>query len=112
MSPAHRVLIVDDEESIRTYASRVLGRAGYETAVASGGLEALKLVDEQPRFDLLLADVVMPEMHGDELARRLLCREPDLKVLYFTGYRDTLFEARATLGKNEAFLEKPVTMNG
>jgi CheY-like chemotaxis protein len=75
-------------------------------------LWALKIAERQPRFDLLLADVVMPEMHGDELARQMLRREPDLKVLYFTEYRDQLFEKRPTLGRNEAFIAKPSTMNG
>src|SRR4029077_58892 len=109
MRATSRVLIVDDEESVRTYAQRVLHRAGYETVVAADGPSALKIAEVQPRFDLLLADVVMPEMHGDELARRMLRREPDLKVLYFTGYRDRLFEKRSTLGRNEAFIAKPST---
>ncbi len=112
MKPAPRVLIVDDEESVRTFVERVLHRAGYETAVAADGPEALRIAEAQDPFDLLLADVVMPDMHGDELARRLLRLEPDLKVLYFTGYSDQLFAERTTLGANEAFIEKPVTMNG
>jgi CheY-like chemotaxis protein len=112
MNPARRVLIVDDEESVRTLAERVLHRAGYETAVAVDGPEALRIVEGQPPFDLLLADVVMPEMHGDELARQLRGREPDLKVLYFTGYSDQLFAEGKTMGEHEAFLEKPVTANG
>ena len=106
------MLIVDDEASLRMLAERILHRAGYETAVAADGLEALKIAEAQDPFDLLLADVVMPDMHGDELARRLLRREPDLKVLYFTGYSDQLFAERTTLGANEAFIEKPVTTKG
>ena len=112
MNPAPRVLIVDDEESIRALAERVLHRAGYETAVAADGPEALRIAEAQPPFDLVLADVVMPDMHGDELARRLLRREPDLKILYFTGFSEQLFADRTTLGENEAFLEKPVTATG
>ena len=112
MKPAPRVLIVDDEESIRTFAERVLHLAGYETAVAADGPEALRIAEAQAPFDLLLADVFMPAMHGDELARRLLRLEPDLKVLYFTGYSDQLFAERTTLGANEAFIDKPVTMKG
>ena len=111
-TPAPRVLIVDDEESVRKFAERVLHLAGYETAVAADGPAALKVAEAQAPFDLLLADVVMPDMRGDELARRLVRREPDLKVLYFTGYSSQLFAERTTLRENEAFLEKPVTMNG
>src|ERR1035437_9665409 len=91
MKPAPRVLIVDDDESVRTFVERVLHRAGYETAMAADGPEALRIAETQDPFDLLLADVVMPDMHGDELARRLLRLEPDLKVLYFIGYSDQLF---------------------
>ena len=111
MKPASRVLIVDDEEAIRTFAQRVLHRAGYEIAVAGGGPEALKIAETQT-FDLLLADVVMPGMHGNELARRMLRHDPDLKVLYFTGYHDQLFAETATLGANEAFIDKPVSTQG
>src|SRR5471032_1727712 len=112
MTPAARVLIVDDEESIRMFAERVLHRAGYEIAVAGDGPEALKIAETQAPFDLLLADVVMPGMHGNELARRMLRLEPDLKVLYFTGYHDQLFAETATLGANEAFIDKPVSTQG
>jgi two-component system, cell cycle response regulator CpdR len=112
MKPAPRVLVVDDEESIRTFVERVLHLAGYETAVAADGAEALRIAEAQVPFDLLLADVVMPDMHGDELARRLLRLEPDLKVLYFTGYSDQLFAETTTLGANEAFIDKPATTKG
>ena len=66
-TPAPRVLIVDDEESIRTFAERVLHRAGYETAVAADGPEALRIAEAQAPFDLLLADVVMPDMRGGRI---------------------------------------------
>jgi two-component system cell cycle sensor histidine kinase/response regulator CckA len=57
-------------------------------------------------------DVVMPGMRGDELTRQLRRRDPDAKVLYFTGYSDQLFENRQALWEHEAFIEKPVTVNG
>ena len=107
-----RVLIVDDEESVRTFAEGALCHAGYETAVAGDGPEALRIWSDQGAFDLLLADVVMSGMPGNELARRLRSLDPDLKVLYFTGYSDRLFIDRTTLGENEAFVEKPVNMSG
>src|ERR1035437_1852222 len=112
MKPDSRVLIVDDEEPIRTFVERVLHHAGYETAVAADGPEALRIAKAQAPFHLLLTDVVMPDMHGNELARRLLSIEPDLKVLYFTGYHDQLFAETTTLGANEAFIDKPVTRQG
>jgi len=108
-----RVLVVDDEESIRGFAERALRGAGYEVVVAPDGPEALWLVEAQPRpFDLFVVDVLMPQMCGDELGRQLRQRDADVKVLYFTGYIDRLFEDRQTLWEHEAFIEKPVTVTG
>src|SRR5438132_4479485 len=108
-----RVLVVDDEMSVLAFAQRALARAGYEVVVASDGPEALRLVEAQPRpFDLFILDVVMPEMRGDELSRRLREQDPDVKVLYFTGFSKRLFEHRQKLWQHEAFLEKPVTVTG
>jgi two-component system cell cycle sensor histidine kinase/response regulator CckA len=111
-STRYRVLVVDDEEPSRRFAERVLGEAGYEIVTAPDGPEALRLVAEQPPFNLFLIDVMMPNMWGDELARRLRAVQPDTKVLYYTGFSDRLFERRGTLWENEAFVEKPVTLNG
>jgi two-component system cell cycle response regulator CpdR len=105
-----RVLVVDDEEPIRTLVERALLNAGYEVAVASDGYEALRVVSAQGRFDLLVIDLVMPEMRGDELARRLRQDDTDVKVLYFTGYGDRLAENRTVLWNRDAVLEKPATM--
>jgi CheY-like chemotaxis protein len=108
-----RVLVVDDEASVRWFTERALRGAGYEIVVASDGPEALRLVEAQRRpFDLCVVDLMMPQMRGDELARQLRQRDPDVKVLYFTGFSDRLFENRKTLWKHEAFIEKPVTVNG
>ena len=70
MDQTARVLIVDDEESVRTFAERALRLARYETVVAANGPDALKIWNDQGPIDLLLADVVMPGMHGNELARQ------------------------------------------
>lgn len=108
-----RVLVVDDEKSILAFAERALRGAGYEVVVASDGPEALRLVEAQPRpFDVFLLDVVMPRMRGDELGRRLRQQDPDVKVLYFTGFSEQLFESRQALWQHEAFIEKPVTVRG
>ena len=107
-----RVLIVDDERGVLAFAQRVLTEAGCEVVVASDGPEALRLVEERPRFDIFVVDVLMPGMHGDELARQLRQTDRDAKILYFTGYSDRLFAEHRVLGENEAFIDKPVTMNG
>jgi two-component system, cell cycle sensor histidine kinase and response regulator CckA len=107
------VLVVDDEPSVRAFAERALRDAGYEVIIASDGPEALRLVEAQDRaVDLFVVDVMMPRMRGDELAQLIRRRDPDAKVLYFTGYSDQLFESRQTLARYEAFIEKPVTANG
>jgi CheY-like chemotaxis protein len=107
------VLVVDDEASVRDFAERSLRGAGYEVQVASDGPEALAVMDAQRRsVNLFLVDLVMPLMRGDELARRIRQRDPDAKVLYFTGHSDRLFEGRQTLSHHEAFIEKPVTIAG
>lgn len=109
---APRVLVVDDEESIRTFAARGLRETGYEVAVASDGPDALAIVEQSGPFDLYLIDLVMPQMRGDELARRLRQTDPGVKILYFTGFSDRLFNEKKMLLENEAFVEKPVSLNG
>ncbi len=110
--PSRRVLVVDDEEPIRRFVDRVLRDGGYETRVAADGPTALEVAGRFEPFGLLLTDMVMPGMNGDELARRLRLQLPDLKVLYLTGFADRLFSTRNVLWENEAFVEKPVTMAG
>jgi two-component system, cell cycle sensor histidine kinase and response regulator CckA len=110
--PHARVLIVDDEAPIRVFVTRALGGAGYEVVSAADGAEALEIAERQGPFDLCVIDVLMPGIKGDELARRLRRAHPDLKILYFTGYSDRLFAETPTLAANEAFLDKPVTVDG
>jgi len=109
---APRVLVVDDEEGIRRFVERALCQCGYDVTAAANGPEALALVAHQAPFDLFVIDLIMPGMHGDELARRLRFAAPDINVLYFTGYSDALFSERSLLWEHEAFLEKPVTIRG
>ena len=107
-----RVLVVDDEAGIRLFADRVLREAGYEVVMASSGPDAVRTVEHERPFDVFVVDLMMPEMRGDELARQLWRRNPDVKVLYFTGFSDRLFDEKLTLGENEAFIDKPVTITG
>src|SRR5687768_13600214 len=84
------VLIVDDETSARDFLDLVLRDAGYVTARAMNGQEALEIAEQFGPFDLLVTDEMMPRMEGHVLAERLRAREPWLKVLYLTGYSDHL----------------------
>ena len=106
------VLIVDDEEPLRRFVERVLQQAGYRTTTAGDGPEAIEKAQTLETFDILVTDVMMPQMTGDELARRLRQTEPGLKVLYLTGYSDRLFKEKVTLWKDEAFLDKPCSVKG
>ena len=106
-----RVLVVDDEPAVRSFVERVLRDAGYEITLASDGLEALAALQQLGPFDLLLTDQMMPQMTGDELARRARLENPDLKVLYLTGFSDSLFKAKTMLWTDEAFLDKPCSVD-
>ena len=110
--PNISVLIVDDEEPVRKFVDRVLSDAGYRTTLAADGPEAIEVASKLDRLDVLLTDVMMPQMQGDELARQLRQREPSLKVLYLTGYSDRLFKDKITLWEDEAFLDKPCSVKG
>jgi CheY-like chemotaxis protein len=102
-----RVLVVDDEPQICDFAALVLRDAGYHVTTASDGPGAIEIVAQQGEPDLLLTDFRMPQMNGDELAARLRQYQPDLRVLYLTGYSQALFDNRPLLWEGEAFLEKP-----
>jgi two-component system cell cycle sensor histidine kinase/response regulator CckA len=109
MTDKPKILVVDDEESVRRFVDRVLHEAGYDTVLASDGPEAIEAAG-RGSFDLLLTDVMMPQMTGDELARRLRLSDPSLKILYLTGFSDRLFKDKVTLWEDEAFLDKPCTV--
>ena len=111
MPELSRILVVDDEPTILQFVDRVLRDAGYVPTLAGSGPQALEAA-KPGVFDLLLTDVAMPEMSGDELARQLRVIEPHLKVLYLTGYADRLFKEKITLWEDEAFLEKPCSVTG
>ena len=82
------VLVVEDDPSMRRMAERILRRAGYEVVTSPGGRDALRKLEAEEHFDLLLTDVVMPEMSGTELAGRAAALYPDLRILLMSGYVD------------------------
>jgi two-component system cell cycle sensor histidine kinase/response regulator CckA len=106
------VLIVDDETSVRDFLDLVLRNAGYVTARAMNGYEALDMAEQFGPFDLLVTDEMMPKMEGHVLADRLREREPWVKVLYLTGYSERLFAAKDSWCDDEAFLDKPSSVHG
>jgi PAS domain S-box-containing protein len=102
------VLLVEDETAVRQMASRVLQEYGYGVIEASDGREALGLLERsEGRIRLLVTDVVMPEMDGRELARRVEALSPGLPVLYMSGYTDDEIVRRGLLEAGQPFLQKP-----
>ena len=106
-----RVLIVDDEPQVCMFVERVLRKAGYETTTVSDGPSAVEAARLQS-FDILVTDLMMPEMPGDEVAPRVRAFKRGLKVLYLTGFSDHLFKDRVRLFEGEAFLDKPCRAQG
>ncbi|MFO0606202.1 MAG: PAS domain S-box protein [Polyangiales bacterium] len=101
------VLIVEDEDTVRRLAERVLRKAGYDVLAAANGGEALLLSEKHGPVDLLLTDVVMPHMSGRELADRLARASPGLGVLYMSGYTDDAIVHHGVLEPGARLLAKP-----
>ncbi len=100
-----RILLAEDEDAMRAYLTRALENAGYEVVAVDRGTAALPLLEEQ-HFDLLLSDIVMPEMDGIELAQRCGEISPSTKVMFITGFAAvTLRASRETPHAN--VLSKP-----
>lgn len=107
------ILAVDDEPGVLALVRRCLADDARVTLIeASSGKDVLEYVTKGTAFDLLIADLRMPEMEGDEVARRVRLAAPDVKVLYLTSHADRLFEAKPQLWADEAYLDKPFTKEG
>ena len=106
------VLVVDDEAGVRALARRILEGGGYGVVEAGDGAEALKVNAGPARIDFLMADLDMPVMRGEEMAKKIRQLRPDLKVLYVTAHSEQLFKERPELIDGEAFLDKPFTVRG
>lgn len=103
------ILLVEDEGSLRALFNTVLQTLGYRVLQASGGARALELCQKAP-VDLVVTDVVLPEMGGRELVENLTRLRPGLKVLFMSGYTDDAVVRRGVLQAEVAFLQKPFTM--
>lgn len=105
------ILLVEDEEAVRAFGSRALRSRGYEVLEAASGLEALSLMaDYDGHVDLVVSDVVMPEMDGPSMLRELRKTHPKLKIIFVSGYAEDAF--RKNLGEEEdfGFLPKPFSL--
>ena len=101
-----RILLAEDDDSMRGFLSRALSRAGHEVTAVADGLDAVPLL-AYIDFDLLLADIVMPGMDGINLAKRASSEIPGLKVMLITGFAAVAVEARSILAPRAKVLSKP-----
>jgi two-component system cell cycle response regulator CpdR len=108
-----KILAVDDEPGVLALVRRCLADDKHVTLTeALSGKEVLEHVAKGAAFDLLIADLRMPEMEGDEVARLVRVVDREIKVLYLTSHADRLFDAKGQLWAEEAYLDKPFSRDG
>jgi two-component system cell cycle response regulator CpdR len=101
-----RILLAEDDDDMRRFLVKALERAGYDVADFDNGASAYERLREEP-FSLLLTDIVMPEMDGIELARRATEIDPDLKVMFITGFAAVALNPDSKAPKDAKILSKP-----
>ncbi len=106
------VLLVEDEDAVRAFATRALRNKGYTVIEANSGEQALSLPAEQlDRVEVLVTDVVMPNMDGPALAEHMRQRRPDLKILFISGYAEDALRRSLANADNVSFLPKPFSLS-
>ncbi len=106
------ILLVEDEEGLRSLNARGLRSRGYSVIEASNGIEALEALEaKNGAVDLVVSDVVMPEMDGPTLLKTMRGRNPDLKIIFVSGYAEDAFEKSLPENQQFAFLPKPFTLS-
>jgi signal transduction histidine kinase len=104
------VLLVEDESGVRALVETVLKKLGYKVLVADSGETALKIwVERQGSIDILLTDVIMPQMSGGDLAHKLREQNPRLKILFMSGYTDDMIASHGVLAGETQLIQKPFT---
>jgi two-component system cell cycle response regulator CpdR len=101
-----RILLAEDDESMRGFLARALERAGYDVVSFDNGEDAFARLKEEP-FTLLLTDIVMPRMDGIELARRASELDPDIKIMFITGFAAVTLNSDMPAPKDARVLSKP-----
>ncbi len=101
-----KILLAEDDNDMRRFLVKALQKAGYDVVAFDNGASAYDRLREEP-FNLLLTDIVMPEMDGIELARRATEIDPDLKVMFITGFAAVALRPDSNAPKNAKVLSKP-----
>jgi two-component system, cell cycle sensor histidine kinase and response regulator CckA len=105
-----RILLVEDEEGLRALNARGLSSRGYTVLEAGNGFEAIEVLEKQGAVDLVVSDVVMPEMDGPTLLKELRRRDPSVKIIFVSGYAEEAFQKNLPSDEQYAFLAKPFTL--
>src|SRR5512135_1443300 len=105
--PNAKILLAEDDNDMRRFLVRALQQAGFVVSSFDNGLAAYDQLRVEP-FELLLTDIVMPEMDGIELARRATELDPDIKIMFITGFAAVALNADSTAPKHAKVLSKPV----
>jgi two-component system cell cycle response regulator CpdR len=101
-----RILLAEDDDSLRGFLARALERAGYEVKACADGEEAAAALDQE--WDLLLTDIVMPGMDGIEVARQAAALHPDLRIMFITGFAAVALAAGSQAPAGAKVLSKPI----
>ena len=102
-----KIILAEDDNDMRRFLAKALENAGYAVISFDNGLSAYNRLREEP-FELLLTDIVMPEMDGIELARRAAELDPDIKIMFITGFAAVALNADSTAPKQAKVLSKPI----
>ena len=108
---AEIILVVEDEELVASHITRLLNRKGYQVLVAHTPLKALEIFAQHSQIQLVITDVVMPEMNGKDLAFKIHQSKPKMKVLYMSGYPQEIISQKGILDPNISFIAKPFHSN-
>ena len=104
--PVHRILLAEDDASMRGFLVKALEKANYDVVAFENGADAYERLKREP-FTLLLTDIVMPKMDGIELARRASELDPELKIMFITGFAAVVLNSDNQPPKDARVLSKP-----
>lgn len=102
----HKILLAEDDNDMRRFLVKALENAGFQVSPHDNGMSAYQRLREEP-FEMLLTDIVMPEMDGIELARRAAELDPDLKIMFITGFAAVVLNNEVAAPKDARVLSKP-----
>jgi two-component system cell cycle sensor histidine kinase/response regulator CckA len=102
--------LVDDENSVRTFALRALRKKGYDVVGASSAENALEILETDKNFQLLITDMVMPGLNGIELSKQVLEMLPEIKIILASGYSEDILKGEFADVEHLSFIPKPFSL--